>query len=128
MDIKLEMFYKEIAIDFLQLSATGNANIAFSKYVSPNFRHHNPYFKGDADSLMNAMIENAEKNPNKVLEIQRAILDGDMVAVHSKVKQNPDDKGVVLVHIFQFHKNKIVELWDIGQAIPEESPNEYGMF
>ena len=128
MNIKLEMLYKEIAIDFLQLSATGKANIAFSKYVGPNFRHHNPYFKGDADSLMNAMMENAEKNPAKVLIVQRALLDGNLVAVHSKVKQNPDDKGTALVHIFQFHNNKILELWDLGQAIPEESPNEYGMF
>jgi predicted SnoaL-like aldol condensation-catalyzing enzyme len=128
MDKKLEMSYKEIAIDFLQLTASGKANIAFSKYVSPNFRHHNPYFKGDADSLMKEMMENAEKNPDKVLEIQRVLSDGEMVAVHSKVKQNPDDRLVALVHIFQFHNNKILELWDIGQAIPEESPNECGMF
>lgn len=128
MDKKFEMSYKEIATDFLQLSATGKASTAFAKYVGPNFRHHNPYFKGDADSLMNAMMENAEKNPDKVLEIQRALSDGDLVAVHSKVKQNPDDRGAALVHIFQFHNNKIVELWDIGQAVPEESPNEYGMF
>jgi predicted SnoaL-like aldol condensation-catalyzing enzyme len=51
-----------------------------------------------------------------------------MVAVHSKVKQNTSDRGTALAHIFQFHNNKIVELWDIGQAVPEESPNEYGMF
>jgi predicted SnoaL-like aldol condensation-catalyzing enzyme len=77
---------------------------------------------------MNVMMENAEKNPDKDFEVQRALLDGEMVVVHSKVIQNPDDKGVALVHIFQFHKNKIVELWDIGQLIPVESPNKYGMF
>ena len=33
-----------------------------------------------------------------------------MVAVHSKVKQNPDDRDIALVHIFQFYNNKIVEL------------------
>jgi len=128
MDKKTELSNKEIAIDFLKLTATGKANVAFANYVSLNFRHHNPYFKGDADSLINAMMENAEKNPDKVLDVQRALLDGDLVAIHSKVKQNPNDLGVALVHIFQFHNNKIVELWDIGQAIPEESPNENGMF
>jgi predicted SnoaL-like aldol condensation-catalyzing enzyme len=128
MDKKLEMSYKEMAIDFLQLSATGKATTAFDKYVSPNFRHHNPYFKGDADSLMNAMIENAVKNPDKVLEVQRTLWDGEFVAVHSKVKQNPDDNGAALVHIFQFNQNKIIELWDIGQAVPKESQNECGMF
>ena len=128
MDKKFEKSYKEIAIDFLHLSASGKATIAFAKYISPNFRHHNPYFKGDADSLMNAMVENAENNPDKVLEVQRALSDGNLVAVHSKVKQNSTDRGSALVHIFQFHKNKIIELSDIVHAIPEELPNEYGMF
>jgi predicted SnoaL-like aldol condensation-catalyzing enzyme len=35
---------------------------------------------------------------------------------------------VALVHIFRFEGNLIAELWDIGQAAPENSPNEYGMF
>lgn len=48
--------------------------------------------------------------------------------VHSLVKQNPEDLGRAVVHIFRFQDNKIVELWDIGQPIPEDSPNENGMF
>ena len=68
MDKKLEISYKEIAIDFLQLSATGKANKAFAKYVGPNFRHYNPYFKREADSLLNAMMENAEKIRIKFLK------------------------------------------------------------
>ena len=35
---------------------------------------------------MIAMEEIAAKNPNKVLEIQRALEDGDLGAVHSRVK------------------------------------------
>jgi predicted SnoaL-like aldol condensation-catalyzing enzyme len=32
------------------------------------------------------------------------------------------------VHIFRFRGDKIVELWDLGQEVPESSPNENGMF
>ena len=77
---------------------------------------------------MVAMEENAEKNPDKVLEIQRALQDGNLVAVHSRVKLKPGDPGVALVHIFRFQGNHIAELWDVGQAVPENSPNENGMF
>ena len=77
---------------------------------------------------MAAMEENAAKNPEKVLEIQRALQDGDLVAVHSRVRQKPGDTGIAVVHIFRFQGNLIVELWDIGQGVPENSPNEYGMF
>ncbi|WP_299095295.1 nuclear transport factor 2 family protein [uncultured Metabacillus sp.] len=119
---------KEKAVSFLGLVASGNVREAYKRYISPDFRHHNPYFRGDADSLMIAMEENAAKNPHKILEVKLAIQEKDTVAVHSHVKQNPDDLGGAVVHIFRFQDNQIVELWDIGQPIPEDSPNENGMF
>jgi predicted SnoaL-like aldol condensation-catalyzing enzyme len=82
---------KEAAMDFLRLVASGNVREAYHKYVGPEFRHHNAYFPSDAESLKTAMEENAAQNPNKVLEIQRALQDGDLVAVHSHVRQRPDD-------------------------------------
>lgn len=119
---------KEISISFLQLVASGNVREAYSKYIGPNFRHYNAYFRGDADSLMHAMEESAAQNPHKMLEIKRTIHENDTVAVHSHVKQNPDDVGGAVVHIFRFQDNQIVEMWDIGQPIPEDSPNENGVF
>ncbi|SFA85187.1 MULTISPECIES: ester cyclase [unclassified Bacillus (in: firmicutes)] len=119
---------KEKAVSFLQLVASGEVREAYRRYISPDFRHHNPFFQGDADSLMLAMEENAAKNPNKILEVKRVIEEGDNVAVHSHVKQKQDDLGVAVVHIFRFHNNFIVELWDVGQPIPENSPNENGVF
>ncbi len=77
---------------------------------------------------MAGMEENARQNPNKVLEIKRVIAEGGLVVVHSHVRQKPDDLGAVLVHIFRFEKGRIVELWDIGQPVPDKSPNQYGMF
>jgi len=119
---------KEIAVSFLQLVASGEVREAYRSYLSPDFRHHNPFFPGDADSLMLAMEENAAKNPHKILEVKRVIEEGDLVAVHSHIKQKQDDLGAAVVHIFRFHNNVIVELWDVGQPIPENSPNENGVF
>ncbi|TKC18024.1 nuclear transport factor 2 family protein [Robertmurraya kyonggiensis] len=120
--------HKEKAISFLQLVALGKVREAYQQYISSSFSHHNPYFPGDADSLMLAMEENADKNPNKKLDVKLAIQEGDMVTVYSHVKQNPDDLGGAVVHIFRFQENLIVEMWDVGQAIPENSPNENGTF
>ncbi|MBG9944048.1 nuclear transport factor 2 family protein [Brevibacillus formosus] len=119
---------KENAVSFLQLVASGNVREAYQRYTGPNFRHHNPFFRGDAHSLMIAMEENAAKNPHKILEVKRAIEEGDIVAVHSHVRQNQEDIGGAVVHIFRFHNDQIVELWDVGQPIPDDSPNENGMF
>ena len=65
--------YKQIATDFLMLASKGNSKEAFSKYVSKNFKHHNTYFKGDGESLMIAMEDNAMKNPNKVFDIKKGL-------------------------------------------------------
>ena len=120
--------YKQIATDFLMLASKGNSKEAFSKYVSKNFKHHNTYFKGDGESLMIAMEDNAMKNPNKVFDIKRSLQDGDVVTTHSYVRQKPGDPGAAVVHIFRFENDKIAELWDLGQAVPLETVNENGMF
>ena len=120
--------HKNTAISFMQLVASGKVREAYQTHIGPDFRHHNPFFRGDADSLRIAMEENAAKNPNKVLEVQRALEDGDLVAVHSRVRQNSGDRGGAAVHIFKFRDDRVIELWDVGQPVPESSPNENGMF
>ncbi len=123
-----EQSHKEVAVEFLRLVASGDVQEAYRKHLSPNFRHHNPFFAGDGQSLMAAMKESAANNPDKVLEIQHVLEDGDLVALHSRVRQKVDDSGGAVVHIFRFEEDRITELWDIGQAAPENSPNEHGMF
>jgi predicted SnoaL-like aldol condensation-catalyzing enzyme len=119
---------KEIAVDFMTLVANGDVSEAYEKHVGTGFRHHNPHFRGDAKSLKEAMEANAVKNPDKVFDVQRALEDGEYVAVFSRVRQNPQDRGGALVHIFRFEGDRIAELWDIGQPVPENLVNENGMF
>jgi predicted SnoaL-like aldol condensation-catalyzing enzyme len=120
--------YKGIASDFLNLSSLGKSREAFQKYVKQGFKHHNVFFKGDANSLMHAIEENAGKFPHKIFRIHHILHDGDLVAVHSHVTMNNDDPGQALMHIFRFESDKIIELWDFGQAVPENIINENGMF
>ena len=119
---------KQIAIDFLNLAAKGQSREAFNKYGGKNFKHHNVYFKGDAETIIAAMEDNHKQNPNKFFEVKRALEDGNLVATHSFVRQNDKDRGAGVVHIFRFENGKIVELWDLGQAVPEKMVNENGMF
>lgn len=119
---------KEIATEFLVLCAKGKSREAFNSFADKNFKHHNAYFKGDAETLMLAMEENAKQNPDKGLEIKNVLQDDNYVALYSFVKLKPSDLGIALVHIFRFENDKIVELWDLSQPIPENMINENGMF
>ena len=118
---------KEIATRFLQLAATGKLDEAYVK-VSQNFVHHNPYFRGDAESLKAGMAEAHQQFPNTTLEVQHAWEDGDMVAIHSRVSHAPDQPDISVVHMFRFEGDRIAELWDVGMEAPKESPNDNGLF
>lgn len=116
------------AIDFLRLASSGHVEEAYRNYISADFRHHNPYFQGDAATLKAAMVENVRQFPDKSIDIYHALEEGPLVAVHACVHFKPGDLGVATIHLFRFEGDRIVELWDVGQAMPEESPNQYGMF
>ncbi|MGZ3688682.1 MAG: nuclear transport factor 2 family protein [Bdellovibrionota bacterium] len=120
---------KDTAVSFLQLVTSGKIREAYQRHVAPGFRHHNPYFRGNAKSLQSGMEENETRFPGKLLKIQRAIAERDLVAVHSHVTLKQGELEMAVVHLFRFQGEQIVELWDIGQQVPTTpSPNENGMF
>lgn len=119
---------KEMGKDFLTLCAAGNSREAFKLYVAKNFKHHNAFFKSDADSLMIAMEESSKENPNRIFDIKHIIMDGDLVAYHSYIQQSNSDSGLAVVHILKFSENKIIEMWDMHQQVPKNMVNENGMF
>ena len=119
---------KESAINFLKLASTGKVRDAYLKFVGEGFKHHNPYFEGSAGALEAGMQENADQNPEKSLDVKQILAEGDLVAVFSEVHHTRGDHGAAVIHIFRFENGRIVELWDVGQEVPENSPNQYGMF
>ena len=118
---------KALAISFLKDAATGKLDEAYA-LVSSDFRHHNPHFAGNAELLKAGMAEAHKQFPNTRIEIQRAIAEGDLVAVHSRVQHAPDKPAIAVVHIFRFEGDRVAELWDVGMEVPQDSPNENGAF
>jgi len=123
------MTNKKSAVAFLKMAGGGNASAAYEKFVAPDFIHHNQYFKGDRQSLLLAMEEASKTHPNKSIDVKFVYQDGDVVITHSLVtRQDPRTKAIAVVHIFRFKDDLIVELWDLGQEIAKDSPNENGPF
>jgi predicted SnoaL-like aldol condensation-catalyzing enzyme len=122
------MTKKDLAISFLRLASSGNVRQAYEQYVHPDFRHHNPSFPGDRASLLAGMEESAVTFPTKDFEAVRALEDGDLVAVHGRVRLTPTRPWIALIHIFRFKDNQIIEEWEVGQEVPKDSPNTNGVF
>src|SRR5512143_2717951 len=109
---------KEIAVSFLQMASSGRVREAYDKYVHPDFIHHNPYFKGDRDSLMSGMEASAVQFPNKDYQAVRVLEDGEFVAVHGRIRLAPGTPEYVLIHVFRFEGDRIAEEWEASQEIP----------
>ena len=119
---------KDLALAFLHHIIAGRIKEAYADHVAPGFVHHNPYFKSDAASLLSGMADSEAHFPGKLFDIQHALEDGDLVAVHSRLRFHEQDRGMAVVHLFRFEGERIAELWDVGQAVPDDLENELGMF
>jgi predicted SnoaL-like aldol condensation-catalyzing enzyme len=120
---------KEAAVSFLKLASSGHVEEAYERHIAPSFVHHNQYFRGDRDSLKSAMAEAHRTSPNQFFDVKRAFEDGDFVITHSRVvRGDPAEPDIAVVHIFKFDGDNVVELWDLGQLLSKDSPNENGAF
>jgi predicted SnoaL-like aldol condensation-catalyzing enzyme len=123
-----ELSLKDAGVAFLQMTASGQVEQAFARFAGPQFRHHNPYFAGDAAAIKAGMLANAARFPDMLFEVQRAIAEGPLVVVHSRARMQAGAPDIAIVHILRFEDGLIAEMWDIGQAQPEPMPNQHGMF
>src|SRR5436305_14923180 len=98
---------KEAPISFLKLAASGNLDEAYANYIGPNFRHHNPYFPGDAESLKAGMAEAHAQFADTTLQVQPVFEEDDLVAGHPRVEPPPDTPATPAVHICRFDSDRV---------------------
>jgi len=120
---------REIVTRFIDLFYTqGRVRDAFMTYVAPGYIQHNPVATDGRDAAIAALEPYFASQPNAIREVQRIIVDGDLAAVHVRVRQNPQDRGFAVVDILRLENGMIVEHWDVIQAVPEHSANAHPMF
>ena len=119
---------KQAAVEFLQLVVSGRIDEAYKRHVDMGGTHHNPFFRSGFSALRQAMIEDQVRSPTKQLLVNHVLSDGEMVAVHSHLILRAGEADMTVVHLFRFHDSRIVEMWDCGQPLPADSPNEDGAF
>jgi predicted SnoaL-like aldol condensation-catalyzing enzyme len=117
-----------IAVSFLQMCSRGEVRDAYERHVATGFVHHNAWFPGDRESLLLGMEKSAATEPNKAFEPKQVVDGGDRVVVLSRLARVDAGVEIAVVHILRFEAGKIVEMWDVGQEIPRDSPNALGMF
>jgi predicted SnoaL-like aldol condensation-catalyzing enzyme len=110
-------FYKEAHFD-------GDVDGAIARYVGNTYIQHTAAAEDGVEGLRNYINFFLKTFPNAKGDIRRVIADGDIVAVHAHWTNLVSKNGDVGVDFFRVQDGKLVEHWDVMQAIPDASKNE----
>lgn len=97
-------------------------------YMGDHYTQHNPNAVDGYEGLHNHIKMLKEKFPQNHGDIKQVLADGDLVALHVHSKRTPGSRGNAVVDIFRLKNGKVVEHWDVVQAVPEKALNGNTMF
>lgn len=120
---------KDTVIAFYDAAINDKDFEAASAYLGDRYTQHNP-LAADGPAGLKAFLDFAKDNLSSFkVEFKRVLADGDFVVVHAHATSGqPGDRGSAVMDIFRLENGKVVEHWDVIQAIPETANNDNTMF
>jgi predicted SnoaL-like aldol condensation-catalyzing enzyme len=100
-------------------------------FLGDTYIQHNPHVADGPEGLFRFIRFRRERYPEARNEIKRVIAEDDLVALHVHSVVVPGTPGRQIVDIFRVEDGKVVEHWDVIQAIPVElfpPINDNGLF
>jgi len=102
---------------------------AVAKYGGPEYIQHNPQAADGFQAFIDFVNGFTAQYPQLHVDIKRVIAECDLVVTHSHLTLSPTDRGSAVADIFRLDRDgKVVEHWDVIQAVPETSANDNTMF
>ncbi|XOV79416.1 MAG: ester cyclase [Aestuariibacter sp.] len=121
---------KRLVVDFYNEVILQARHREIDNYIGEQYIQHNPNLPDGKDPLRSFLQrlnpESIAKSPSG--KIIRAIAEGDLVVLHVEYFNWPTNRGGAVMDIFRVDEGKIVEHWDVIQAIPETFANDNTMF
>jgi predicted SnoaL-like aldol condensation-catalyzing enzyme len=119
---------KQLVLTFYQRFFGDKDITAADQYLAPSYIQHNPLAATGRDAVKKFFTPFFANPaiPKTKIDVRRVAADGDLVWLHIRSKTTGAERAVV--DIFRIKDGKIVEHWDVIQAVPEKSLNENTMF
>lgn len=127
-DTALEAKNRQIVLEFYEKGLNQKDADSVVAYLGSRYTQHNPTAADGPDGFRKFIGFLKEKFPQSHGDVKHVFADGDFVVLHSYVVREPGTLGSAIVDIFKLENSKIVEHWDVIQAIPERSVSGNGMF
>jgi predicted SnoaL-like aldol condensation-catalyzing enzyme len=98
------------------------------QYMGTEYRQHAPYATDGHTGIAEWVRKFKESFPQHRYEVKKVIAEGDLVVLHLHGMNGPNPHGESVVDIFRIENGRVVEHWDVIQAIPESADNANTMF
>lgn len=118
---------KKRAVKYLNSAFNqGELPKALKEFAYPEYVQHNPMIPDGIKPLIGA--SESGKLSNHCYDIKYVLAQNDLVVVYSKLTEG--EKINAVIDIFRIRDGKMVEHWDVVQAVPDdkEMPHSNGMF
>lgn len=119
---------KKVVMEFYELAINQKNFEAASKFLGSRYVQHNPNAADGPEGLKAYIALLRDKFPDAHSETKRLFVDGDYVIQHVHSVPAPGSRGNAIINIFKLEDGKIVEHWDVIQAVPEKAANSNTMF
>jgi len=121
---------KDVVFEFYKLALEQfRPREAFERYAAPEFIEHSADIAGGTREAAIAFLEGLiERFPAPNWKVVRSAAEEDLVFLHVHVTPAPGERGVAIAEIFRVENGRLVEHWDVIQAIPEKPVNANSMF
>ena len=119
---------RKVVLDFYEKGLNQKDADAAIALMGNRYVQHNPGAADGPEGFRKFIGFLREKFPNSRSEIKRSFVDGDFVILHVHAVREPGARGNAIIDIFKLENGKIVEHWDVAQAIPENPANGNTMF
>ncbi|MFB4361791.1 ester cyclase [Pantoea sp. BS_8] len=127
-DLNVEEANRALVINFYNQFFNQHKVTEAARVVADDYRQHNPGVPNGKAPLVNFFSDFLSKNPQSKARIVRSATDGDLVWLHVHSTNGEHDRGQAVTDIFRVKNGKIVEHWDVIQAVPATSANTNTMF
>ena len=119
---------REVVLKFYEAGLNRKDADAALQYVGPRYVQHNPNAADGPEGFRQFIAFLRDKYPDSHSTIIKSFVDGDFVILHVHAVREPGTRGNAIVDIFKLENGKIVEHWDVTQAIPEKTASGNPMF
>lgn len=117
----------QLVVSFYDRFFNGH-DLTAAEVIADDYKQHNPNVPDGKAPFLNYFTGRFADNPELRSRIVRTATSGDLVWLHVHSTNGSDDPGRAIVDIFRVKDSKIVEHWDVIQAVPTEAANDNTMF